>query len=1006
MIAIQDASRRYGTYPGAAGISVIERSGTNVLADPRFGTVAFYGILKRGPMGVSIPLSSRRLYDEIYGDPKDSTWHLFPNSAQLLPDAIDGYFATGGGSGMVWLTRLDLNGKARKAEMTLQNRFGADVLKITAANEGRWGGVENEIPLTPVVYATSRTFTLYAPDVLANEFAGATVEFSAVPGKRYQIIANTTAFKTGEVVFTVGSQYSLVRDGVSGPAATSGLSSFAKYLDLTGTVSFAQYQNIAGAVTINQLVVTGVGTTFTTSLEEGSNIYYNGEARVVTSITSDTTLTISDLFTTEGSNLSIQKDNLELVGTGTLFATELVVGGRVYLSINDQLVSRTIAEIASNLTLTLTSGFPSAVGPVDIAKKDNYEVTGVDTKFLTEVSPGQYLVDPYRQGESIKVISVVSDTSLTVEKQFSNNFNQSQLTKQSQKALVYLTPANKSDGLTVEVKQGIRYPQTHFSLLVKFNGSSVLSISDASLDPNDPLYVEPLVNDNNIAYRTGSNNYQKWITAENLWDSAYTTGSQDDVRPCNSSGIALVVQPDKIYTAANIDYVNILNNLLYSNPYVQARNFYRIKKAIAPVSISGTISSTGSTVNGTATAFVLELNVGDYIYDPVTNVARKIRSIQSNTILLLDSAFTRNIPPLTKTKKLGYLQIDPSYDLTFSTQSGSTFFVPYPQNLTKGYDDDTSNILSYHFTKFADVDRNHLENATFGKDMGLIRIACPGISDIAIQKAFAFYAQEKGYEFRGEIPSSYTTAAAAEAFVNNELGRNDFITLAFPSYGYIANPFAAGDRMVPISGEIMGGESKKAVVAEGYHVPFAGVTAILSRIIKLPFEIMPSEEAVINIAGIQPIKSMYGNIVVFGGRVPSVSTLYDFIHIRRIQTNFVRQFLEARTALEVLFLPNQPIVLEQIIMTLNNFASREYRKGVFTKYLNFEQAVQITGGDLASGINVVNNNSGKDAIVAVINGKLSIYFQYTPTGIVEQLSINCGPDVLVSQYGSSLSSSF
>lgn len=1004
-MVLQTAVRRYGVPSGAAGIEVIERSSGNALADPKFGTIALFGNLKRGPMGVAVPVYSRSGYDSIYGDPRDSRWHLYNNGAHLLPDAIDGFFTTGGGAGMVWITRLDLDGKARKAELTLKNRIGAPALKIVAANEGRWGGAKNSVALTPVVSATVRTFTLVSPGVFANEFVDASVEFTSVPGKKFQVVGNTESNAiSGETVFTVGAQYDLVNDGVSGPVALNGIASYERYANLSGTIAYAQYDDLTGTVNINGLVVTGVGTQFTQEVRVGETIYHDGESRVIESLTSDTTLTISAPFTVQtATGQTAQRDNLYVVGTGTQFTNELAVGDQFYFVFDGERQSRTVAEVISVTSLKLTSGFEQAIPAISTAQRINLEVVGVGTQFLTQVQPGgNYIIDPLRAGSTVKVTAVLSNTTLEIEEAFASSFADAQLTKQAQRALVELT-ASPSEGLTVEVGQGQRYPDTHFSLTIRFNGSLVLQVPDASLDANDPLFVETQVNDGNIAYRTGTTNFQTWVTAESLWDSAYTTNEETDVRPCNGSGIILEMSKDRLYTVAEMAYESLVGSYLYPNPYAFARGFFRIKNAKAPVELDGTISSLGVNVTGVATTFKTYLKAGDYLYDPNTKTARRIRSVPTDTLLVLDTVFPINVPPTTVAMKAGYLDVDQAYDLNSLAAVGDRFLVSYQENLTRGYDGNTSNIIPYFFTKYADVDINHIENATFGRNLGLIRIACPGISDISIQKAFAFYASAKAYEFRGEIPSSYNTAAAAESFINHGIGRNDFQTLSFPSYGYISNPLsAAGDRLVPLSGDVMGGESRLSGANEGYHFPFAGIQAILPRIVKLPFEAKPNDEAIVNVAGIQTIKTMNGNVVVFGGRAPSLSSAYDFIHIRRIQSNYVRVFLEAKSLLELLFLPNQPGLSDQILLVLNNFARREYQKGVMTNYLSFRQAVQIQNG--IGNNNTITDESTEDALVRIINGRLDIFMRYVPTGILEKLAIHCGPDILVAQFGDTIGS--
>lgn len=1003
-MAQQLTTRLFGPPIGAAGVDVLERSSGNALSDPRYGAIALYGVLKRGPKGVCIPVRSRRQYDEGYGDASDSRWHLYANGAHLTPDAVDGFFATGGGAGTLWVTRIDL-GNERSAEVVLKNRFGSDALRIEAANEGRWGGQRNWVSDTPVVVATSRTFTLVAPGVLANEFMGAEAHFSGAPGKRYVIIANTAAMsESGEVIFTVSAQYDLIADGVAGPVALTGTAAYSRYRTLTGSIAFPLYTNATGTVNINGTVLTGTGTEFLTELRVGANVYFGGEARVVQSITSDTTATISAPFTAGGTSVTIQIDNLLVTGTTTVFETDLEEGDLLYVTISGQLQGRVVEEIISDTSLRLASGYTDAVSPGTQAQADNLTVTGTATQFTSELQVGQFIVDPNRAGQTVRVVAIASDTELTIDQPFFANFAAAQLTRQNQIAGVTLE-AGVNQGLSVEVGQGLRFPATHFSLTVKFNGSQVLNIPDASLDAEDPqgLFVEPLVNDSNVLYRKGSTNYQKYIKVESLWTSAYTTTPEADCRPCNGAGQILELNRDTLYTVAEFDYGRVVGNFLYPNPYEQPRAFFRVKSARAPLALQGTISSTGVAVTGTGTNFNVVLAPGDYLYDPNSNTVRRIRLVNSATSLTLETAFATNVPALTTAKRAGHLKVDQGYDLTRVAERGDRFLVVYPTDLERGYDGDIANILPFYYTQYADVDRNHLENATFGLNQGLIRIATPGISDIGIQRAFAAYASAKAYEYRVELPSTLTSVPAAESYIVNSIGRDDFITAAFPSYGFISNPLAAGDRMVSLSGDILGGESSRAVEVQGYHDPFAGINAILPRIMRLPYESNPADEAILNVSGLQPIKIQDGRVVVFGARSPSRSPTYDFTHIRRIQSNYVRIFLEARTLMELLFRPNQPQLADQVVMILNNFARREYRKGVMSNYLSFAQAVQIQGELDNQG--VISDVGSQDALVQIINGRLKIMFRYVPTGILERLTIEAGPDILVAQFGNTLTQS-
>ncbi|NJR25776.1 MAG: hypothetical protein HC786_28485 [Richelia sp. CSU_2_1] len=987
--------RRYGAPPGAPGVSVEERPAANTIADPRYGGGWFGGIAKRGPTSVAIPVTSRKQYLEIFGDPKSPTWALYADASHQLPDAIEGFWQNGSGAGLLWVTRLDLDGKGKKAKKVFKNWLGADALQIEAANEGRWGGQEAKIEATPVIVASARSFTIVAPGTLTNEYIGAEAEFEASPGKRFTIVANTAANeRSGETVFTCAAQWNLLQEGITGPSILAGTAGYERYPALTGTISFPLLSPLTGTVTIEDNILTGAGTLFSTELAVGDNVYFGTEARTVTSITSNTTLSLSDSYTAgNAAGQTLQRDNRVVTGTATDFQSELSVGDILYAVIGGIRQGRKVASIASDTALTLTSGFTAALSAGTQTQREGRAIVGTGTSFTTQVQVGDYIVDPLRLGSAVKVTAIASATSLTVEKPFSGNFTAVNLAKQAKRVSVELSQPT-GEGLTVEIALGESKPETHFSLRIGFNGSQVLYVPDVSLDPNDPLFVDAVVSDTmgNVAYRSSGQNILSWVRATSLWSSAYTTAEGSDVRPIDGGGKVLALTATRLYAVIDTDYSKAAGNTLYLSPYDEYRNSIRVKEAVAPQDLEGTISSTGTTVNGTSTTFLTSLSVGDYLYSAHKKEARKIIRIVSDTQLLLESAFTSNAPALTTAKKSGYFNVGVGNDLTLATKSGNSFLLSYPETLRGGYQN-TANTIPYYWTKYVDPDFNHVENAVYGRNMGLMRLAFPGVSSITVNKAGAAYAEAKSYEFRYEVPVYLTTASAIEAYIKQELGRNDFASVAAPSYIYIASPFGAGKRMVSAVGDIMGGESLFAVNNSGYHVMFAGRAARLPRAIGLPFEIGRSDEVVANTSGVQMLKYSEGSIIVWGGRAPSLSPSYTFLHIRRCQSNYNRIFIEVDNLQELVFRPNQPELAAQFRMILKSFARREYKKGVFSRYLTFEEAVQInTGQDVDENSSI--SSQGGDQLVEIINGVLSANFVWTPTGIVERLVINAGPSIL------------
>jgi len=987
-------TRRYGARQGAAGVVIYERSSINEIGESVYGTCAYIGHMKRGPAGIPVLVESRSQYTDFFGDPQDPFWHMFADADHLLPDTIDDYFSTGGGSGSVFVCRLQL-ADARPAERVFKNRLGADALKITAANEGRWGGAENALPETPVVVATKRTFTVYAPGVLGDEFVGAKATFTN-SAKEYTILANTKAEpNSGEAVFTVGAQFDLTADGVTGPTALTGTAAYTQFTGLAGTIDFPALVDLTGTVQINDQVVTGNGTLFTTELAVGESIYHNGQVRVIESITSDTTLTVKEAFSSNATGATIQTDNLIVTGTTTAFDTELSVGDELYVDINGALQGRQVAAINSATELILTAGFTTSVTGA-VGQKMNLIITGTDSSFTTEVQPGDFIIDPYRAGETVRVAEVTDGTTIVIDGQFSSDFSGFQLTKQRQQVEITLA-ADPTKGLAVKIGKGRRYPETHFSLTVYFNNRLVFDLDDCSLDPRDERFVDDMVDDYNLGYSFDSQDYHLWIRAESQWLSEYTTNPDTDVRPTNGAGKVLEVTESHLYTVADLDYADLVGQELYPDPYGQPRGYVMITEAAAPLTLQGTVSSSGVAVTGVSTQFLSELSVGDFLYDPATDSVREVSAISSDTVLTLRSPFDSDMSALTVATRSGYLIADIAYDVASMTTVGYYFEVSHAQRLKRGYDGDVGAISPANFARFSNESLDLLGKAVYRRNMGLVRMATPGENGVAVQKAMLNYASLRAFEYRGEIPSHISTPAAAEAFVQQQVGRSDFLTIAFPSYGSVANPMGAGYRRISLIGGIMGGESRRAVANRSYANIYAGVNAPLPMLLSVPVTIRPDDEAILNRTGIQQIVFLDGRYVVWGGRAPSVSDTYKFIHIRRIQSHLTRVLLDATVLAEVMFEPNQPGVMDEVVLALERLFREEYRKGTLTKYLPFSQATQIQSE--TQQYSAASREEMNASIVSILNGKLSITALYVPTGIVEVLEIATGPQILVEQYG-------
>lgn len=198
---------------------------------------------------------------------------------------------------------------------------------------------------------------------------------------------------------------------------------------------------------INSTAVGGAGTRFTIEIGVGDTIAIGGALRKVTAIASDTQLTVDNAwaaqtarnyivvpnappppppFTGQGT-VSITTDSTLVSGAGSAFVTQIKVGDKITAAQQ----TRTVTAIASDAMLTVDQAFPYistdlayTVTPLapqpkppfvgqggGVFLKDEVEVAGVETTFLTDYANGGAIqVDQ----TALTVDKVSSDTALTV----------------------------------------------------------------------------------------------------------------------------------------------------------------------------------------------------------------------------------------------------------------------------------------------------------------------------------------------------------------------------------------------------------------------------------------------------------------------------------------------------------------------------------------------------------------------------------------------------------------
>lgn len=229
-------------------------------------------------------------------------------------------------------------------------------------------------------------------------------------------------------------------------------------------------------------------------------------------------------------------------------------------------------------------------------------------------------------------------------------------------------------------------------------------------------------------------------------------------------------------------------------------------------------------------------------------------------------------------------------DLTAVATAGDTFMVKHTQELAGGYDG-TSSIIDQNYIDAFDTSSS-LFNQLLGKNVGLVKMGCPGITTTVVQKAGVTYAQSRNYQWRYEIPFNITTESAAEEHINDTLGRNDFAVTTFPSFVYVTDPLKEGLKLIPAIGMIHGAEALVANQFQGYHKAQAGIDVILPDIVKLPTGDAVLDEEFLNPEGINIIKKVQGNFILWGDRTVSLDTNWKWKHQREYmshQENILRE---------------------------------------------------------------------------------------------------------------------
>jgi len=348
---------------------------------------------------------------------------------------------------------------------------------------------------------------------------------------------------------------------------------------------------------------------------------------------------------------------------------------------------------------------------------------------------------------------------------------------------------------------------------------------------------------------------------------------------------------------------------------------------------------TGLTVtSGVAFAAPNEFGVGFTIID-TSKDSTKVFAVADTIILrvcplevgkLVDGILIPNVIERRKRFRIvsntaGSITVAAGSDMTVDAALGDNFRVEYIQELSAGFDG-LSEIADQDFIDAYNTGTSALKGLR-NRNLGLVKLASPGNTVAAVQKAGVAFAASQNWQYRYEVPSNIVDEQAVDEFISETLGKNDFGVVHFPSFAFVVNTEGPGNKLISLTGAIHGKEARVANDFDGFHKAAAGVDVILSNIVKLPdgLEGKELDEEFLNPAGINIIKRKEGNFIMWGDRTVGLDTAFKFKHQRETMSHFENIFLENFDF--IIFALNDDEAQQSLISAFRAFFIPEFAKG-------------------------------------------------------------------------------
>ena len=494
----------------------------------------------------------------------------------------------------------------------------------------------------------------------------------------------------------------------------------------------------------------------------------------------------------------------------------------------------------------------------------------------------------------------------------------------------HITVENEEKALSIQIHDGEDNPTTEFGLSVFVDDGFVVKYPNLHTDPTNDRYWVNIINNDDANVE---------IEVEDLWLGAHTAAT----RPANHYGLIDTVT------------ATVLNAVIYdftiSSPgggdptfSLDAVDDEMVAQKITITMTSPTAGTVASDKFGDLGAITLGTP-----FVPNTKWAPEFTVTAGGSPLAATDLLFINFKPFVPGELIGgfvwpdkvnapntffrivdndidsIIAADGS-DMTVDGAPADEFMVSAARELEGGIDGN-SDLLDTDYNQQAwDVSTSPF-NRVIGRNLGLIKFATPGITSTAVAKAGANYAIAKNHQYRHEIPSNITTDFGAIDHINETIGRTEYAVAAFPSYGYVPDPEATEPgklKLVTLTGQIHGVEAAFSRNFDGYHKAAAGIDAILSKLLSITTGERVLNEEFLNPAGLQVIKKIKGNFIIWGDRTLHLDPTWRFKH-QREQMSYYEHVLQENFDW-IIFAINDPVTENLARAALRGFFFPEYQK--------------------------------------------------------------------------------